>query len=358
MEFSILHDILKPKILAGFIELWQPAESPIFKYMPFLGVPALQYQIVSGSEQKPLADIVAYDTSYPQKSRKNLSKITGDIPAIRVMKKMSETDLNSYMQFNQMKSPDEQAVIALVFGDIVYCWSAVMNRLTWLGFQAISKGVISLDAANNAGVLTTADITFHIDNKSGASVVWDAVDLATTKPITDISAVCATARATGVIIKKILMSPTSFAYLRKSQESVNFCFGQSGSAVTKYPNLATINENLIADGLPPIDLIQSIFQFENRDHDITNLVSWDEGKIAFLPQDEIGAVLHCRTAEEQFPPKQVTQELKDFVLISKWSEVAPITEFTSGSANAFPAIKLANQIFLLNSLHASTWEAE
>lgn len=356
MEFSILKDILKPKILAGFIEEWQPAESPILKYMPFLGVPALQYQIVSGSEQKPLASVVAFGTSYPLKSRQALKKITGDIPAIRVMKKMSETDLNSYMQFNQMKSPDEQAVIQLVFGDIVYCWKAVMNRLTFLGFQSISRGVISLDASNNAGVLTTADIDFQISNKSGASVAWNAT-ADTTKPITDIEAVCALARVAGVIIKKILMSPTSFAYLRKSTEAVNFVFGASGSAVTKYPNLAAINENLKADGLPIIDLIENIFQFENLDHDITNLVSWNEGTIAFLPQDEIGAILHCKTAEEQFPPKQVLQQKKDIVLISKWSENAPIIEYTSGAANAFPAIKLSESIFLMNSL-ATSWTGE
>ncbi|GAI54995.1 unnamed protein product, partial [marine sediment metagenome] len=175
-----------------------------------------------------------------------------------------------------------------------------------------------------------------------------------TKPITDIEGVCAAARVKGTIIKKILMSPTSFAYLRKSEEAINFVFGAAGSSVTKYPNLAVLNENLKADGLPLIDLIESIFQFENRDHDITNLVSWDEGKIAFLPQDQIGNVLHCKTAEEEFKPLQVLQELKDFVLISKWSENAPLTEYTSGAANAFPAIKLSESIFLMNSL-ATSW---
>lgn len=356
MEFSILKSILKPKILAGFVEAWQPKESPILKYMPFLGVPALQYQIVSGSEQKPLASVVAYGTSYPLKSRQGLKKITGDIPAIRVMKKMSETDLNSYMQFSQMKSPDEQAVVQLVFGDIVYCYEACKNRLSWLGFQALSKGVISLTALNNAGIITEADVTFHIDNKSGASVAWSAT-VDTTKPITDIEAVCAAARVKGTIIKKILMSPASFAQLRKSAEAVNFVFGAAGSSVTKYPNLTVLNENLKADGLPLIDLIENIFQFENREHDITNLVSWHEGTIAFLPQDEIGAILHCKTAEEQFPPKQCLQELKDFILISKWSEVAPIIEFTSGACNAFPAIKLSESIFLMNSL-ATSWTGE
>jgi len=220
-------------------------------------------------------------------------------------------------------------------------------------FQSISLGVISLNAANNAGIITTSEIDFQIENKSGASVAWSAT-VDTTKPITDIEGVCALARTKGVIIKKILMSPTSFAQLRKSEESINFVFGSSGVGVTKHPNLATVNENLKSDGLPQIDLIQSIFQFEDRDHDLTNLVSWDEGKVAFLPADQIGNILHCKTAEEQFPPKQCTQQLKDFVLISKWSEVAPVIEFTSAAANAFPAIKLAESIFLMNSL-ATSW---
>ncbi|MBA7536377.1 hypothetical protein ES705_28640 [subsurface metagenome] len=357
MEFSILKDILKPKVLAGFIEEWKPEKTPILEYMPYKAVPALQYQIVQGSESRPMSDVVAYDTAYPRKSRPALSKISGNLPALRIMRQMNETDLNSFMQFNAMKTPDTQAVIELIFNDIIYCFKAVLGRLNWLGFQALSTGIISLTKLNNAGIITETDITFHIDNTSGASVVWNATDLDTTKPITDIEVVCALARTKGIIIKKILMSPTSFSHLRKSQESVNFCFGQSGSLVSKYPNLATINENLIADGLPPIDLIQSILQFENEDHDITNLVAWNEGSVAFLPQDQIGAILHCRTAEEEFPPKCVTQEKKDIVLISKWSENAPIREFTSGACNGFPGIKLANSIFLMNSL-ATSWTGE
>lgn len=355
MEFSILKDILKPKVLAGFIQDWKPEQTLIAKYLPYKGVPALTYQIVLGSESRPMADVVAYDTSYPRKGRKALTKLSGEIPAIRTMKKMSETDLNSFMQFNQMKDPDTEAVLELVFGDLQYCFNAVRNRLSWLGFTALSLGVISLTAANNAGIISNADIDFQISNKSGASVVWDAATN-TTKPITDIMALCDSARINnGVIFKKILMSRTSFSYMRKSAETINFCFGKAGSAVTKYPNLTDINENLVADGLPMIDIIDVYLQFENSEHTITNLQAWNEGKIAFLPQDEVGNILHCKSAEEEFPPKQVTQEKKDIVLLSKWSENAPIQEYTSGAANAFPAVKLASSVFLMNSLNASTW---
>ena len=355
MEFSILKSILKPKVLAGFVAEWQPGKSPIEKYLPYKTVPALTYEIVLGNESRPLGDVVAYDSAYPRKSRPALTKLKGDLPAIRLQRQMSETDLNSFMQFNQMKDPDTEAVISLVFGDIQYCYNAVRNRLSWLGFQALSLGVISLTAANNAGIITEDDIDFQISNKSGASVIWSAA-ANTTKPITDIMALCDSARINnGVIFQKILMSRTSFSYLRKSTETINFVFGKSGSAVTKYPNLAAINENLIADGLPAIDVIDVYLQFENKDHTITNLQAWSEGKIAFLPQDEVGNVLNCKTAEEEFPPAQVTQEKKDIVLISKWSENAPIREFTSGACNGFPAVKLANMVFLMNSLNATTW---
>jgi len=143
--------------------------------------------------------------------------------------------------------------------------------------------------------------------------------------------------------------------MRKSAETINFCFGKAGSGVTKYPNLDVINENLVADGLPMIDIIDVYLQFENSEHTITNLQAWDEGKIAFLPQDEVGNILHCKSAEEEFPPKQVTQQKKDIVLLSKWSENAPIVEYTSGACNGFPAVKLANQVFLMNSLNVNTW---
>jgi len=354
MEFSILKSILKPKVLAGFVEEWQPGKSPIEKYLPYKTVPALTYEIVLGASSRPMADVTAYDVSYPRKGRPALSKISGEIPAIRIQKQMTETDLNSFLQFSAMKDPDTAAVLELIFGDITYCYEAVRNRLSWLGFQALSKGVISLNAANNAGIISESDIDFQISNKSGASVIWSAA-VDTTKPITDIEAVCAAARLKGVIIKKILMSPTSFSYLRKSEETINFVFGAAGSAVTKYPNLAAINENLKADGLPVIDIIDVYLQFENKEHTITNLQAWNDSTVAFLPQDEVGWVLNSKSAEEAFPPTQAIQQKKDIVLISKWSDIAPIREYTSGACNGFPAVKLANQVFLMNSLNASTW---
>ena len=354
MEFSILKSILKPKVLAGFVDEWQPGKSPIEKYLPYKTVPSLTYDVVLGAFSRPMADVTAYDTSYPRKGRPALQKVSGEIPATRIQKQLSETDLNSFLQFSAMRDPDTAAVIELVFGDITYCYEAVRNRLSWLGFQSLSKGVISLNAANNAGIITESDIDFRITNKSGASVIWSAA-ANTTKPITDIEAVCAAARLQGVIIKKILMSRTSFSYIRKSTETINFVFGKSGSGVTKYPNLDSINENLIADGLPAIDLIDVYLQFENSEHTITNLQAWHDSTVAFLPQDEVGWVLSSKSAEEAFPPLQCLQQKKDIVLISKWSENAPIREYTSGAANAFPAIKLAHQIFLMNNLNVTTW---
>lgn len=358
MEHSILSDILTAKVLASFVEAWKPEQSPIIKYLPYKAIPTLTYKTVLGQEVRPMADVVAYDADYPQKRREVLGKITGDIPALRVIKKMDEVDLNNYGQFLAMKDVDINAVMDLVFGDVQYCYAGCLNRLSYLGFQALSTGIIALDGANNAGIVTEEDIDFQIpaDNKSGASVLWDAEDISTTKPITDIIAITNTARDAGVILKRMLMSRTTFSYLRRSQETINLCFGQSGVGVTKLPNVALVNENLVADGLPSIDIIDSFFQFENALHDITNLQAWDEGKVAFLPQDIVGSTLHCRTAEEQFPPKQVTQTKKDVVLISKWSEVAPIKEFTAGAVNGFPSIALVNQIRLLNTLNVTDWE--
>ena len=82
MEFSILKSILKPKVLAGFVAEWQPGKSPIEKYLPYKTVPALTYEIVLGNEQRPLGDVVSYDSAYPIKSRPALTKLKGDLPPL------------------------------------------------------------------------------------------------------------------------------------------------------------------------------------------------------------------------------------------------------------------------------------
>jgi hypothetical protein len=65
-------------------------------------------------------------------------------------------------------------------------------------------------------------------------------------------------------------------------------------------------------------------------------------------------MLFAPIAEETNPPKQVTQTKVDGVLISKYSDVDPVMEFTKGESNAFPSWTRVDECFNLYTL-ATTW---
>lgn len=329
-------------------------------FFPLKQTPFLSYETLIGSEGAPVAaDIVAYNASAPEKTRRVIDKLTGTIPPIRMKKRMTETDLNLYNQLKAMASPDQNALLNLVFGDIDACVEGVNARLEWMTLKALSKGEIILSKDVNAGIITESKIDFQVSasHKNGAATVWSA-SVSTTTPITDIEAIYNKARLEGVTLSLVLMDRTAFGQLRNSTETQNFVRPYTLAGLTKVvraPSLSVVNEALKDNGLPQIVIIDQSITVETEDHVQTTANPWNTGYISFLPQQTVGNMLYGPIAEETNPPKQVTQTKVGPILISKYSSVDPVEEFTKGELNAFPQWASVDQCWMMNVLNASTW---
>jgi hypothetical protein len=66
-------------------------------------------------------------------------------------------------------------------------------------------------------------------------------------------------------------------------------------------------------------------------------------------------MLYGPIAEETNPPKQVTQAKKGPILISKWSDVDPVAEYTKGELNAFPSWPIIDRVLSLDTESTTTW---
>ena len=372
MQYSLLKEI-NSKTMGAYLsareyrKLYWPIFFPL-KYTPFL-----TYETLVGSKGNPVAaDVVAYNSSAPEKTRKTVSKLTGDIPATRIKKIMKETDINTYNILRAQATPDQEALLELVFGDVDAVVEGVNARLEWLALQGLSRGKITLNKTVNAGIVTESDIDFQIPSANkevcaAANRYWTTANSATALPITDIETVVEEARAAGVVIKYVLMNRSKWLAVKVNDEATDFFYGQMivDSGITRTslrPSLKAFNQALEDNGFPKIIVIDSYISIENESHDITNVDPWEDASgsdryVTFIPDLVLGSMLYGPIAEETNPPKQVTQAKKGPILVSKWSEVDPVQEFTKGEINAFPSWPTVDSCWILDTESHTTFGA-
>ena len=101
--------------------------------------------------------------------------------------------------------------------------------------------------------------------------------------------------------------------------------------------------------LPKIIVVDSVARFENAAHSLTNVACWNTGYVTFIPQMQVGNIMHGPIAEETSPVvgNKATMTKRDHVLLSKWSELEPFGEFTKAQANAFPRFTDVDSLFIL-----------
>lgn len=372
MEYSLLKEINKKTLQAYLIaRIYEKLFWPTF--FPLKSTPFLTYETLVGSKgNRVAADVVAYDVSAPLKTRRTVSKLSGEIPSIRMKKKMTEMDLNTYNILKAQARPEQTALLDLVFGDIDDCVDGANARLEWIIFQALSKGQITLSMITNAaGVITEEAIDFGLPlaNKKAvvgaANTYWEIANAATSKPITDIEAVMEAASDLGVSPRYMLMNRSKWLAFRISDQIKDFVIPfalYGGLKKQRAPTLEVANDALRSEGYPEIMIINTRISYEDAGHNITSVDPWLDSAgadryVTFLEDLKCGDLLYGPIAEETNPPKQVVQAKKGPILISKWSDVDPVAEYTKSELNAFPSWPTIDRVLSLDTENATLWGA-
>ena len=340
-------------------------------YFPLQYTPFLSYETLIGSKGISAAEIVSFNSSAPEKTRRVVDRLRGDLPAIRVKRIMDEKKLNEYniVKATVKNDADMQALLDLVYNDVDFAIESVQQRCEWIALQALSQTKISLTSSNSAGLITEESINFGLPtaNKevcSAANRYWLVANSATSKPITDIQTICTEARSNGVRIKHILMNTSKFTDFRASDEVKDFIYGimisEAGISPSVAPTLKVINQVLTESGLPDIQIIDTFIDLENEDHDITSVDPWvnasDEDKyVSFIPELPLGRFLHGPIAAETVKDPGIIQNKTGHILVQSISEQDPVQQKTVGLANCFVSFDKINQVWSLNSESHTTW---
>lgn len=342
-------------------------------YFPLKPTPFLTYEVLIGLMGISAADLVSFNSSAPEKTRRVLDKLTGSLPAIRVKRVKDEVAINEYLvaKASIKNDQDMKALLDMVFNDIDFVVESVQQRCEWLALQALSQTKISLTATNSAGVITEEAIDFGLPSANkeyvggaAANRQWTVANAATSLPITDIKTICLEALKKGVVIKHILMNPTKFLDFRASQEVKDFVYGilvsEAGITPGVAPTLKTINRVLTESGLPDIRIISTFIDLETEDHDITATDPWlDSGGldkyVLFIPDGPLGSMLHGPIAAEEIKDPGIVQNKVGHVLVQSVCSQDPISVATIGLSNVFVCFNRINEVWSLNSESHTSW---
>ena len=339
-------------------------------FFPLKFNPTLNYRTLIADKIAPVAaDVVAYNTAAPEKTRRVVDQITGDIPASRVKRILDEVKLNEWNILRGQQNTPSSEIMDFIFEDPAFCFDAVESRREWMCMQALSNFTLSLSTTTNEpGVITQTDIDFQLPGARKRQIVaattvraWSNDTIGNYKPITDFEDVVQAAEDNGTSTPAwALMNTTSWRYFRKATEVLNFVLPNvQNKPVGVIPaagmNLSGVNASLKEAGLPQIIIINTRVTIENSVHDLTTTNPWADNYVTFLPANpQVGNMLYGPLAVESFPAKQATYASRDGITISKFSIEDPINEITVGLSNCFPQIPKISEIWRLNHESAGT----
>lgn len=357
MENSIIKEVEK-KNLDSYFETRQYDELYWPTLFPLKNIFALNFTTLIGEQGgRVAADVIAYDAESPLKTRRAVSKMSGDIPKIAIKRRMSEQDLLTYDILSAMSNTDEQQILDLVYEDVDFVTEGANARMEWLALQAVSQTKITLSSSNNDGRVTeeAVDYLMPTANKDGVIAVWSG-NPTTAKPISDFKAVTKTARGKGTKLVAAMMHPDAYDDFIAADETINFLKGyynMLAADVFALTDVESVNKALERNKLPKIIIVDQSIDIEIESVK-TSVNPWNEKYVTFVPATTLGDMLNGPIAEELHPPKNVLQVKTGNVLVTKYSTVDPVNELTKAECNSFPSWKNVDRCYSLK-VDATTW---
>lgn len=363
MERSVLKELNKANVEAYVNRAREAYLNRMFwnQFFPLKYTTQLTWESLAGSGGNPvMADVVEYNASAPLKTRRTVSKSTGDIPKIAIKRQMDEKDMNDYnvLKATAQADTNKNALLELVFNDIDFCYTGVFARTEHLALQALSYGSLSLTTSNNNGIVTETDVDWGIPsgNKTAVDTIWSTSSSAT--PISDLEDVQDDANDDGYSIRYAIMDKATFRLMVACDEVKDrfATFQRIATSRKTVPSLNELNAMLEAYTLPQIIVVDSTVRFESNAHALTSVSPWKTGYVTLIPDMRIGNIMHGPIAEETSAAvrqKALTVK-RDHVFLSKWSQLEPFGEFTKAQANAFPRFNDVDGIFILKT-NGTSW---
>jgi len=308
--------------------------------------------VIGRSRIEAAASVVDRNSPAPTRSRLNLEKLSGTVPAIKESFRMNEEDYRNYLTLQNMALTEEAKrtiLLDMMFNDLKKAGEAPLKRIDIMVLQALSLGKVTINATNNPDglVLTDIDLFMPTANRKTVFEKWSIP--ATATPITDIKLIIQAANAQGLSFSKMLMTLTTFWKLQACAETTKMLAGyyRLGSNMATMGTLDQINQYLAANFLPIVEIVNEQIGIE-KDGQITSINPFNDTSVTFIPDGKLGLIHNAFAMEQMEPVANVNYATYQNVLLKKYRQGNPWGEFTDCELNAFPALELIDRIFIMD----------
>ena len=325
-------------------------------------VSTLTWETLVGEQGAPvIADVISFDASAPQKSREVIRKLSGDIPKTALKRGMNERDYNEYLrlQYECNGDADKLALLNLAFKDQDFVYNAVRGRMEWFGLQLLSRGGFALNVTNNNGLVTVEFVGCGMPKENRRVSTADWSNAATANGLQDIADTLEVASLNGRTIKYVVMHASDFLLLCKQKSTADTLKGWLNTSGRLTVTKDTINQYLATQAFPvQIVTVNPAVRIENSAHVRKTISPWERKRVTFLEDLRVGDIQHGPIAAENAPSvrEKALMVRRDFVLITKWSELSPFKEWTQAEANAMPVINDPDGLYILKT-DGTAWAA-
>lgn len=302
------------------------------------------------------ADYVAVDSELPLKTRDSIASANGKLPKIGIQKVLKESDINN---LNVMKAQGAtgETLASKLAQDPVACDRGLDERNEFNFLFGFSNGYNAIKDEDNDKALLRINYNYLPEHCFGVATKGEVT-------ISDIRNVIEKADADGNTIKNIWIAKSTHSKLRQSREAKELVANYNGQVFTESTNLAvptaTKFNEAFADEFNGVQfkIVDRSVQIE-KDGKRQSVKPWNADKLIFVCNDMVGALVYGRLAEQSNPVANVEYQLIDnYKLISKYSEVNPLREVTSGQAFVAPIIEDVDQLYSLDLSDAQEVDAD
>lgn len=320
-----------------------------------VGTPSLTLTYVTALGKTRLdsaASVVSRNGKTPFRSRPNLGKLNGEIPAIKVGKTLDEDDYRSYLTLQALQIADatkKAQLLDLLFGDIASCVNSVNKRLDYMVLEGISTGFITVTADNNPDgiVLQNVDLLLPANQVLPVTTDWsNPLSL----PMTDLRNAMNYIIAMSKTVSKILIDNIQFQNFLLNAEVISTLKGlfNPGSNAKYVATLATVNQYMTAMEWPVFEIVNQVVMIEKDGKQVVYR-PFRKQNVVFVPDGNLGEIKNALAIEELVPVPNVAYSKQGNITVSKWFSNEPFGEQTKAEWNAFPSFDAILNMFIMET---------
>lgn len=315
--------------------------------------PDLKWQSLSTvSNSAVAADLIAFDSSIPLKTRDSFGGATGDVPKIAMELALREKQLTDLDIIARIRGSQSAELLTALFNDTARVITGFYERLEYMFLQGLSTGVTSMADPTNIGLGVRIDYGYVTANKFGTvGAVW-AANPTTATPLTDFARVQRKADGDGNMINMWYMDRATFNSMIATNEVKQEVAAATGffGATIPTPTMDQVNNAISSKYGFQFRIIERSVVTE-KDGIRTVRKPWAANQIVGLTSNNVGTLSWGTLAEMAHPVEKVNYTtVQDYILVSKYRENRPsLAEFTSSQGLAVPVIANVNAIYTLDT---------